>query len=171
MDKRSKHTQKERQQAVRLFRDGHGAVFVANRLGIPKQTVRQWSIKYATFGSKGVLNVGKKYTVYSYELKLRAVQAVVDEGKSRSQVMKEFRIVSVAPLDRWCRQYRQGGADALLPKPKGRRPGTPNKPKILTREEELQERINYLEMENAILKKFHALAVQEEYLDIISRKS
>ena len=47
-------------------------------------------------------------------------------------------IASVAPLERWCREYRAGGPEALGPRPKGRPRGSKSKPKPEpTREQEL----------------------------------
>ena len=53
--------------------------------------------------------------------------------------------------------HRAGGADALAPKPRGRRP-RPAKPAYATREEELEARVRELELENEILKRAGALA-------------
>ena len=55
-------------------------------------------------------------------------------------------------LDRWCRLYREGGADALRSKPKGRPKGAKAKPRGLTREQELEEHCRRLETEVAYLK-------------------
>ena len=51
-------------------------------------------------------------------------------------------IASVARLERWCREYRAGGPEALGPRPKGRPRGSKSKPKPEpTREQELAERV------------------------------
>ena len=61
------------------------------------------------------------------------------------------------PLERWCSAYREGGPDALLPKPKGR-PRKPGKPAYASREEELEARVRELELELEIQKRINALA-------------
>ncbi|WP_246823786.1 helix-turn-helix domain-containing protein, partial [Rothia sp. HMSC068F09] len=60
------------------------------------------------------------------------------------------------PLKQWCRLYREGGAQALKPKPKGRPKGSV---RVLppTREEELAERVRKLEAQVVYLKKSIAL--------------
>ena len=70
-----------------------------------------------------------------------------------------FGIASATPLKQWCRLYRQGGAQALKPKPKGRpkgsvRAGPP------TREEALAARVRKLEAQVAYLKKSIGLKAQ-----------
>ena len=70
-------------------------------------------------------------------------------------------IKSLTSLERWIREYRQGGAEALAPRPKGRRP-KPKEPVYATREEELEARVRELELENAILKRINALADEIE---------
>ena len=69
--------------------------------------------------------------------------------------------LTAAPLDRWCRLYRKGGAEALKPKPKGRPKGAKAKPRELTREQELEERCRRLEAEVAYLKKLRALVERD----------
>lgn len=43
---------------------------------------------------------------------------------SKSDAMARCGIMSLAPLEKWCRAYREGGAEALRPKPKGRPRGS-----------------------------------------------
>ena len=72
--------------------------------------------------------------------------------------MARFGIASQSPLEKWCRLYRDGGDEALRPKPKGRPGGSASRPRApLTRERELEERVRKLEVENAYLKKLAAL--------------
>ena len=67
-------------------------------------------------------------------------------------------IASVAPLERWCREYRAGGPEALGPRPKGRPRGSESKPRPEpTREQELAEQVAYLKAKVAYLEKLRAL--------------
>lgn len=74
--------------------------------------------------------------------------------------MSKFGIMSEAPISRWVKAYREGGAEALRPKRKGR-PSSAAEPKGLTREQELERRIRKLEAENAYLKKSMALKAEK----------
>ena len=67
---------------------------------------------------------------------------------------------SATPLKRWCRLYREGGADALRPKPKGRPRGSGAKAAPPTREEELEREVRRLEAQVAYLKKSIALKAE-----------
>ena len=62
---------------------------------------------------------------------------------------------------KWCKAYREGGAEALRPKPKGRPPGSDAKAVRKTRGQELEERVRKLEAENAYLKKLAALGAEK----------
>lgn len=93
---------------------------------------------------------GGKHATYSFETKLAAVRAVVDEGMTKPAAMARFGITSTTSLKTWLGAYREGGPDALRPKPKGRHRGdVPPPPKKTTREQELERRIRKPEAENA----------------------
>ena len=94
--------------------------------------------------------MGKRRAVYDYGTKVAAARAVVDGGMAKPEAMRRFGIASGSPLDRWCSLYRGGGAEALLPKPKGRPRGSAaSAPR--TREWELEERVRKLEAQVAYL--------------------
>ena len=76
---------------------------------------------------------------------------------TRPDVLAKYGLASLSPLESWCRAYRDGGPDALLPKPKGR-PRKPVKPEYASREEELEARVRELELELEIQKRINALA-------------
>ena len=92
--------------------------------------------------------------------KVAAARAVVDGGMSKPEAMVRFGIASATPLKQWCRLYREGGAQALKPKPKGRPKGSVRAVPP-TREEELAERVRKLEAQVAYLKKSIALKAQK----------
>ena len=43
---------------------------------------------------------------------------------SKRDATEAFGVMSLAPLQRWCAPYREGGAEALRPKPRGRPKGS-----------------------------------------------
>lgn len=90
-----------------------------------------------------------------------AARAVVDGGMSKPEAMAASGIASRTSLDSWCRLYREGGTDALRPKPKGRPKGPAGEGAPKTREQELEARIRKLEAENAYLKKVRALEAEK----------
>ena len=161
VDLRVKHDIEARKAAIGLFERGHGSKSAAKALSVPRDTVRQWLYVYRSFGSEALLTMGGKQARYTYEQKVAAASAVVDGGTSRQDAMREFGVMSLAPLDRWCRLYREGGAEALRPKPKGRPKGSKSRPRGRTREQELEERCRRLEAEVAYLKKSRALVERD----------
>ena len=150
-----------RSRAAKLYDEGHGVKAISNLIGVPYEAVRQWVNTYRSVGFEGLTGMGKNHTVYSFETKVAAARAVVDEGMSKAEAMERFGIASTTPLKNWMRAYREGGPEALRPKPRGRRKGTTSPPKEMTREQELERRIQKLEAENAYLKKSIALKAEK----------
>ena len=154
---RSRHDRLLREQAAQMFEKGRGYRLTAKRLGVSAATVREWQKTYHVIGKGGLLAMGVKQARYDYETKVAAAKAVVDGGMSKPEAMVRFGIASATPLKQWCRLYREGGAQALKPKPKGRPKGSVPP----TREEELTERVRKLEAQVAYLKKSIALKAQK----------
>ena len=120
VDLRVRHDRLLREQAVELFERGFGYGLTAKRLGVPAEAVRHWQKTYHAIGKDGFLAMGIKQARYDYETKVAAASAVADGGMSKTEAMVRFGIASATPLKNWCRLYREGGAQALKPKPKGR---------------------------------------------------
>ena len=154
-----RHDRLLREQAVVMFERGFGYGLTARRLGVSAETVREWQKMYRVIGRGGLVAMGAKRASYDYETKVGAARAVVDGGMSKPEAMVRFGIASATPLKQWCRLYREGGAQALKPKPKGRPKGSV-RAVAPTREEELEERVRKLEAQVAYLKKSIALKAQ-----------
>jgi transposase len=88
---------------------------------------------------------------YSKEVKLQAVQMFLGGGKTYAEITEELGIRDPQRIEKWVRLYRQEG-ELGLSKPKGR----PRK-----RQDE-QSELEYLRMENVLLKKFHAELRKQE---------
>ena len=154
-DLRVKHDIEARGMAAELFDQGHGHRSTAKALRIPHQTVKQWRQIYRAFGSEALLTMDGKQARHTYEQKVAAASAVVDGGATKAEAIAELVIMSRAPLERWHRLYRDGGAEAFRAKSKGRPKGSRAKPRGLTREQELEERRRRLEAEVAYLNNAH----------------
>lgn len=150
-----------RAKAAELFAKGLGYYATATLLGLPPSTVRKWHRVYVALGIGGLSVMGKKSRSYRWDIKVAAARAVIEDGEPKSDVMARYGIASLSPLDKWCKAYREGGADALKPRPKGRPKGSASPPKEMTLEEELRRRIAKLEAENAYLKKSIALKAEK----------
>ena len=158
---RLRHDRLLREQAVEMFERGFSYRLTARRLGVSAETVRGWQKTYRVIGKDGLLAMGVKHARYDYETKVAAARAVVDGGMSKPEAMTRFGIASATSLKQWCRLYREGGAQALKPKPKGRPKGLGVGAVPPTREEELEERVRKLEAQVAYLKKSIALKAQK----------
>lgn len=113
IDLRVKHDLESRRRAVELFDAGVGCKPAAEALSVPRETVREWQWVYRAFGSEALLSMGGKQSSYTFEQRVAAASAVVDGGMAKADAMAEFGIRSKSPLERWCRLYREGGAEAL----------------------------------------------------------
>jgi transposase len=88
---------------------------------------------------------GKKgMTVYPVEVKLEAVRLFYEEGRSRAEITNMLGLRSPGRVEKWVRQYRREGELAFT-RPRGR-------PRKVADE---RSRLKQLEMEVALLKKYH----------------
>ena len=149
-----------RLRAAELHDRGQGRASIAASLGIPEETVRKWLDIYRSVGIEVLAMTGRKRTAYSFETKLAAVRAVVDEGMTKPEAMAKLGIASPSSFKRWLRAYREEGPEALRPRPKGRPRGSGSPTREATREQELERRVRRLEAENAYLKKSIALKAE-----------
>lgn len=116
-DLRVKHDVETQRRASELFERGYGRISTAKALRVPRQTVEKWQQIYRAIGREALLSMGGKQASYTYEQKVAAASAVVDGGATKAEAMAEFGIMSLAPLERWCRLYREGGAESNLLEP------------------------------------------------------
>lgn len=145
------HSLEAREKAAGLIERGHGCGSVASALAISESVAHDWVSTYRAVGREAFLSMGSKHRRYSYETKLAAARDYVDGGMAASEVMSRYGVVNRGQVTDWARAYREGGPEALRPRPKGRPAGPP------TREEELEAENRRLRAEVAYLKKLRAL--------------
>jgi len=160
-DHRCKYDASTKMRAAELADAGRGWHSISSELALPVSTVRKWVLTYRATGLDGLLRMGSVNRSYDYETRLAAARAHVDQGRTLQDVMTEYGIASASPLHKWCKLYREGGAEALRPRPRGRPAGRAAGPSPKTREQELEERVRRLEAENAYLKKLGALRAEK----------
>lgn len=153
-----RHSAKIRSEAARCFGMGYGADAVSAALGLSRHTAGKWLYTCRALGKEALFVT--THRKYDHETKVRAARAVVEGEMTKPEAMEAFGLKSKTQINDWCRLYRQGGPDALLPKPKGR----PKKadPVFSSREEELEARVHELELELEIQKRINALAEEIE---------
>lgn len=152
-----KHGTDVRAEAARCFEAGYAEKAVGRMLGISATTAKKWLYAYRALGKEALFVT--EHNTYSHELKVEAARAVVEGRLSKPEAMKAYGLKSKTQIDTWCRLYREGGADALLPRPKGR----PKKARAsFSSREEKEARVRELELELEIQKRVNALADEIE---------
>lgn len=152
-------TKEKRIRIVELHKQGFRGTAIASILGLDEGHCKDWCLTIELFGADTFVNMaGIKHT-YSYKTKLAAVKDR-EAGLSMREIMAKHSILSVMTLSNWIRRYAKEGPEGLRPKP----PGRPKKPLFseMSREEQLLQRIKYLETENAVLKKVRALMASKQ---------
>ncbi len=145
---------------------GLGYAALAKLFGINATVVRRWVEHFREHGLDGVRKKHSDY--FSAEFKLKVLRQAERRELSNRQAAALFDLRGGgAVVAKWRRQYDEGGAQALHPKPRGRPPMKPPKPKAAPAApakaddqrtlEELREENELLRTEVAYLKKLDAL--------------
>ena len=137
--------------------------------GCSRTTMRNrivmWSRVYELYGENGLEHRSRHWT---YEDKINAVQRVLN-GESYHEVAHSLGMSSHTRVMAWHRKYLELGWDGLKLDGRGRKrkmgnkSNKPSKSKSQAEEiVELRKRLEYLEAENAYLKKLAALVQQRK---------
>ena len=110
-DRRRRYDDGFRHEALELIKSGAGKDTLARRLAIPVYTARNWIRLYRFNGEEAVMGGGGSRR-YDWETKVAAARDYVENGLTKTEAMARHGIASIASLERWCRDYRSGGAQA-----------------------------------------------------------
>ncbi len=140
--------------------------FTPNVGGCSRKTmherIRVWAKVYDLYGEDGLEHRSRHW---AYEDKVNAVQRVLD-GESYHEVAHSLGLTNISQITTWHRKYLELGLDGLKLDGRGRKRKMGNKPsKSKSQAEEiveLRKRLEYLEAENAYLKKLAALVQQRK---------
>ena len=154
----TKHSKEKLIAAIEEVKAGESISQVAKQKQI-SESLLKWIVRsYSEHGEKGLHSHAYNWTAkqkfevlkYMQENQLSLTETGVLLGIRHSTILE------------WERRYLENGISGLEDKKKGRKPRT-SKPKTpKPREEELLDRIQYLEAENAYLKKLNALVAERE---------
>ena len=161
----SKYTEQFKHMVVQEYLSGGGGYqALSKRHGIASRSlVERWVTAYQLHGNAGL---SKKRSRYGADFKLSVLQHMWENRLSITQSAARFDIRRHSTVGDWERAYREGGVQALASRPTTRvkkilipttKPSEPAGDDKRNREELLAE-LNYLRMENAVLKKLKALA-------------
>ncbi len=148
--------------AERYLEGNDGITTIGKEFGVDRKNVHQWARLYERWGET---IFDPCYTAHSQTFKLRVLNDMAENGLSLIDAALKYRLSSPGMIAGWRSTYAREGPKGLAAKPKGRAPMPRKKkqePKEMTEFERLKERVEFLEMENAALKKLKALVQEEE---------
>ena len=154
-------------KVISFYLSGYGYRSTANHFGIFRSAVRKWVKLYQYHGIKGI-EPRHSQLKYSAEFKYHVLIYMKTHNLSQREVAAYFNIPTTSSILEWQTLFKQGGLAALKPRKKGRpnKIKRPKKPDNRTEQEklidQLQEELDYLRVENAVLKKFQEMDDKEE---------
>ena len=164
----SKYDTQFKLSVVQEYLSHGGKKRIGIRHGINPSDVVKWAFAYQTHGLASLEQ--REYRQYTPEFKNEVLHYMQTQHVSVRDAATHFNIASPSTIVVWQRLYNEGGITALQPKPKGPplKFNTKDIKSLLVRpitelsHEELLRRVQYLEVENAYLKKLEALAQQQD---------
>ncbi len=176
----TKHSESFKLEVVQRYLAGPlGHKALAKQYGIGRNSIANWVDRYMAHGLKGLHRKPGGY--YSAEFKLNVLRQAKLRELSNTQAATLFDVRGGGGIvGLWRRQYDEGGLQALHPKPRGRPPMKPPKPKSAPAApaqtddkrslQELHEENEQLRTEVAYLKKLEALVRANRQAALKKRK-
>jgi transposase len=169
-----KYTEEIKLKVIKQYLDGQiGYHRLSAQLGIPAVMIRRWVDAYRLHGAE---SFRRQQEHYSPELKLLVLRHMWDNALSINQTAAVFNIPNPQSIRIWAKRYDEGGSEALgrirtavSDMPARITPPDDRPVQELTREE-LVKRVEYLQMEVAVLKKLEALAQAKKAAALKKRK-
>lgn len=159
-----KHTEQFKLAVIDRYLAGlEGYRLVGRHFGIAPAMVRRWVSWFRQSGVAGLTSNTRSFTA---EFKLRVLEHMWDNSLSQTRAALIFNVRNTASIGIWERRYLSGGLEALAASTKRKsvpmnaptsKPPLPSQGKPRSQEDLLAE-LEHLRMENAVLKKFQALA-------------
>ncbi len=154
------HNFEERLNIVSRLQSGEPITALSRELGIDRNILRQWYLRYQKYGEDGLR--GTRSYHYSAAEKTKIVEEVIVKGLSLQEVNLRYDL-NLSTLKVWMRKARNG--IQLENKRRGRPPkymARPKKREPQSELEKLQAENLRLRAENALLKKVKALVEEQE---------
>lgn len=155
----SKHSKAFKIQVAQRFLKEGCSWRMAKELGINSRMLRYWGTVYALHGEDAF---EPPIAPFSAQDKLDVLNNMWTQGWSLVYTSAHYNLSSPGILSKWRRHYKEAGVERLIPLKRGRPlmkktlPVSYKKPSDMT-SKEMQEELEYLRAENAVLKKLEAL--------------
>ena len=147
--------------AVRMLDEGRSVGSICKELHIGPNSLRLWCQQYKQGGEHNLLPKRHSFQL-SYEEKLKIVQDIVDNSIPLTSASIKY-IIAHETLRSWLISYKSFGPEGLHRKNKSRMSKKRNyTDEELDELEQLRRRNEWLEAENALLKKVRALVEEKE---------
>lgn len=166
----SKYSKGFKLKVVKAYLSQHRAIAeVARSFNLHKSQLSDWLLVYRHQGADGLVPRRQKQD-YTSVFKLKVINYKRQHSASLSEVATHFRIPSASTIFEWEKRYNLGGIEMLTtrrrrPMKKAKKsstdPKVAKKPWSELSQQELLREIEYLQAENAYLKKLEALIQQE----------
>ena len=165
-----KLTLEDKLKIIELRQQGYSYEMIGKQFKVRDSTIKIIWYCYKEHEVEGIIHPPKN-RIYSAELKLEIINKVF-QGESKTSLAAKYNLAGPGTIVLWMKKYEELGYNGLESKPKGRPKSMPRKPKKetktikdntpLTNEEReelirLRKEKEFLEMENAYLKKLDAL--------------
>jgi len=155
----TKYRIEERIKAAQAVMAGESIAGAARKFGICSNIVSRDVRRIEKHGEESLHNRAYGWTA---EQKYQALQYMYAANLTCAEASLELGINGSTTIWNWEQRYLENGMKGLEDKKSGRKRKGPKPKRPQTREEELLERIQYLEAENDYLKKLNALVAERE---------
>ncbi|MCR4843733.1 MAG: helix-turn-helix domain-containing protein [Bacteroidales bacterium] len=145
----------EKMMAIELLKEGKSRAEVSRVTGIDFNLLTLYWHRYQQGGHLSLMD-RPGHCGYDEEIKLQVVRDCLEKGLSLTAVSLKYDIPS-STIKRWRAEYKVNGDSALKDKRKSLNKKTEHTQEYLDELEMLRKRNEYLEAENALLKKVKAL--------------
>ena len=154
----TRYSKEEKIAAIEAVSSGMSITQVAQQYQI-NYKVLQWNVR--CFSERGENGLQSRTYNWTAEQKNEVLKYMHENQLSFTETGVLWGIRNSTILQ-WERRYLENGISGLEDKKKGRKPRVPKPKPPKTMEEELLDKIQYLEAENAYLKKLNALVAERE---------
>ncbi|KXY01161.1 DNA-binding protein [Bacillus cereus] len=137
----------------------------AQKYQVSISLLKEW---VARTREQGIESLNSKCTRYDIQFKMEVLNFMNNTGASPLQAAAMFNVPSPRTVRKWRSMLESQGIDALRKTSKGystvkkKQAIAPKKKQNINSQNDLQKEIEYLRMENAYLKKLHALIQQKQ---------
>lgn len=160
---KSKYSLVFKRRLAQLYLDEMSAVEVGKKFNVSTGQIKYWGAILKIHGESAFV---RRTDNPSTDFKFSVLESMRQNKWSINYTSAVFQLSSPGILSKWLSDYCAQGIVGLKPKKKGRSmkyspPAINSKPSKDMSEKELQDEIEYLRAENAVLKKLEALAQQK----------